>query len=540
MSAAVLCGCTVLDPEYCTSDSDCIDFYGNAFPPYACHPLRHVCIPLAPGVCVADETCTTSSESHCNLTTDSCEPCTPGDPTDNSCAHLAPQTPVCGNLAGGGTGCVGCLQNLDCPASTPICDGQVCRVCKQHSDCEGPLNCDSGTPCTDSLVCISATDPTPNLAGRCAQNGPSSLGGRVLYVYDAPSGCDATNTVDFVTGIDPGHPICALPGTATTAPANGLTYVRVLDAGAQYRAPFSPGSALMSGQLVYIGAPSLAFKAMNRAQVQFPSSPGFLVTNSGNLTVDGFDLQPGNYGAPTVQCVGTAGFTSLPVFNLRNSVLEGAASTDPGGVPAVDLTNCQAQIVGNFIGATSPQQSTTFSNGAGLSITSTSSSASFLIQNNVIAGNWDEAVNLQGIVGIPPSFTFQFNTVVNNGLKGSGEYGGILCPTVLSGSLQIGYSIIVGNSSPGGTQFSNTSTCTFTNVVVGSDSASASGLIKGMVPTFDSSSYALTAQDCFCAIQATPSAGQTFPATDIAGTPRPQGSSWDVGAYELPASAQCM
>jgi len=511
--------CIVSDEEYCRIKEDCAQLTNSSNFEYMCHPSRHVCVPFGPDSCFQNSDCHSASASRCN-SNNRCEPCLPGDPFDTSCAHLGDQ-PFCISNAQGSGECVACLQNLDCPESAPICDNHRCRKCQRHSDCEGLVRCAQGAPCTDSLVCINDDDFGSVIGGRCAQNGASPAG-RVVYVNaDPAAGCDDTGGR---SGTEVGQPFCSLDAAFAESVARARTYIRVL-AAADYLALHDPVKA---GQMaVFIGAP-VPTRNINRAARILVRSRPFEVSETGSLTLDEFDFFEDTFNASVVRCTGTPP-SNVPQLTLRNSILRGhTQQTDPQGAAAVDLTNCNAKIHGNVIGMAG------MSHSRGLRILADPSflNTGFVIENNIIAENWDMAADLDDVGR--PVVTFRFNTLVKNGLRGT--FGGIRCPSSTA-TVSIGYSILSGNTQPGQSQFVSPGQCIFKQVVVGKDEPLADPELIKKSPELNSA-FLLDATpantDC-CIDKAQPAASETFPTTDVAGKPRPQGKSWDLGAYELPA-----
>ncbi len=223
-----------------------------------------------------------------------------------------------------------------------------------------------------------------------------------------------------------------------------------------------------------------------------------------------------------------------------------AGSTSGGA--AVDLANCQAVVSGNYIGLTNISDimntASVPSNFRGLKITNNAmySGTSFLIQNNVIAGNWDLAVDLYDVS--QTGVTFQFNTVVYNGRNqkaAPSAFGGVICPS-MGTPVQLGYSLLFNNYTTTGTQFSMPGLCSFKQVVVGSGTAESNPdpQLIHQTPDLDPATLSLTNtpnNSMYVIGKAQPGNGDVFPTTDIIGTPRPQQSSgWDIGAYELRVS----
>lgn len=524
-------GCIVPDLEYCAVNADCARLAVTGGPNYICDPSLHSCVKAEPGMCFRDEDCTTLDSPRCDVASKRCMPCVVGDVNDTSCARFS-QAPFCANSPGGGTACVACLQNLDCPESTPICSAQRCRKCQTHTDCEGKLKCHDGNPCTDSLVCISDGDfdPPGSASGRCAQNGRA---GPTVYVYGDPAVCSDS---DGRTGTDVDKPFCKILTAYNAAKTDGRRYIRVLP----YSTPYMQlATAVTDGHYVFIGS---GLKSRVNAKQATVTSMGatFSVSDNGNVTIDDFDLYeitPAPNGT-LINCNGNRATKAVPTLTLKYSTLRGITTSNSPSFAgaAVDLYNCKAKVYGNVIGLstkTDLMANNPFSHANGMKITSDSELAtSYLIENNVIAGNWGMAVDLDAVAN--PTVTFRFNTIVGNGLKKL--FGGIRCPPNGAGVVPLSDLIVVGNY-PNTDQSQFIGNCGYTRVVVGSaEPQNANGTIR-LDPEFeDDFSLKDTAANRSCCIdQSLPSATESFPAFDIARTPRPQGLNqrWDIGAFEL-------
>ena len=516
--------CVVPDPEYCATSAQCPTVDGPQGPVrLVCNTSRHVCMS---GSCGSDADCNDFAAPRCDRLTSTCTSCRVDDVSDTSCAHFLDRKQCIS--AGQGTLCAECQTNLDCPAATPICDNYQCRRCTAPSDCEGTLKCDDGVACTDSLVCIQQGDlpgdAAQELVGRCAQNG-SGQNGRVIYVNNQTA-CSEGNQGNVYA-----MPLCSLYAGLMMATAQNRPYIRVVGKDLK-----PPNSTITEGNYLFVGAPTRDYPEIATVEGR---GVLFTVKDSGSLTLDQLRLVEDQANTMLVQCVGVGSL--LPKLRLRNNLLLGATPPTATAVSAgaVNVANCDTILDGNIIGArTTAELSDPLAmvHGAGLVIgeTTNNRSSSYLIQNNLIAGNAGFAVNLSGVNSDSAKFVFRFNTIVGNGRATQGTYGAVVCP-LGSYMMEFSHSIVSDNATfPGGSQFLFPGSCGLKDLVVGSSETGTDPLFKKS-PDFDPG-FRLKAgaqnRDC-CIDKVSPTAGETLPATDIDRRPRPQGTKWDIGAAEF-------
>ncbi len=143
----LVCAATnTCEPE-CESDADCT---GAAVP--ACDPDAMICVE-----CVTDEHCedgeTCLGDAHvcvstgCTMDSDCADPAPHCDVDDGICRVCVNDEDCGGGLVctAGGTACVECDDDSDCPMG--VCDeaSNMCVGCVLDADCEGDLTCDPRT-----------------------------------------------------------------------------------------------------------------------------------------------------------------------------------------------------------------------------------------------------------------------------------------------------------------------------------------------------------------------------------------------------------
>lgn len=519
--AAMSPSCVVSDPEYCAISANCPMVDGENGPvQLVCNTFRHVCVS---GSCFADSDCTDFAAPHCDRDSATCTSCRADDAGDTSCAHFVERPRCVTKKDDAGTICAACQKSADCPFTAPICDNYQCRKCSAHTECEGPLVCDDNSPCTDSLVCIKDGDLSDDRAGRCAQNGGEE-NGRVIYVNNQ-SACSDTNPGNL-----PAMPACTLDAGLTLATVQKRRFIRVVGKDLK-----KLNLTVSSGVYSFIGAPTRDF-----AETATIEGLGvlFTVKDTGALTLDQLHLVQDLPNNSLVLCLGIG--SVLPKLTLRNSILSGATppSSTMVGAGALSIGNCNTILDGNIIGVSTMDALSdplATAHGAALVIVDTANlrGSSYLIENNIIAGNAGVAINLSGVSSDSAKFVMRFNTLTGNGRAVPGT-GSVLCP-VSSSTMEFSHSIVFNNSTfAGGSQFLFPQSCGLKNLIVGKNETGTDPLFN-KTPDLDAmfrlrSSAANT--DC-CIDKAAPATGESFPRRDVDQRPRPQGTKWDIGASEL-------
>ena len=528
--------CAIPDPEYCANTEQCLPVATElGMMPQVCHPSRHVCVVPGPNTCFRNEDCIADFKTpRCDLKTNSCVPCNVGD--NSSCAHFT-ERPLCvqSSDGSGATLCVACQTSAQCPSEKPICDAQQCRKCSTHSDCEGEVKCDGGSPCTDSLVCIQEGDLRPELVGQCAQNG-TGAGGRVVYVNG--SDMSQCGTAINATGSSLSSPLCTLDQGLDLARTQNRHYIRVVGSSGSIQSGLN--QSITMGSYAFIGAPAPSKGFPDMVTIQHRGTV-FDVSNTGAVTVDQFNIFEKNAAVTALSCSGGA---TAPGLTLRRSILTGATPSNMPNTfaPAILLFGCNAVLDGNIIGVTSFADVTNpaaTAHGVGINIIDNnglSGLSSYLIQNNVIAGNASIGISIAFGTFPTSKFVLRFNTIYGNGrglTSMTNSPGGVGCP---GGALkEFSHSIIAGNFKYAGSQVSSgSSSCSFKDIIVdaaemGPDPAFTK---VATVDTDLDAKFRLLPGASWAIDKVTPAAAETLPSQDVYGVARPQNGKWDIGAAE--------
>ena len=356
----------------------------------------------------------------------------------------------------------------------PSLEAAALVSCTRESDCGG-LACVAGTcqPCAAHGQCGSDV---------CDQGAATSMG---------PGMCVPQTSVVYV---DTTSPTCPMGDGSRTSPVCDIRDAIPRAVGSKYAVRVYPGqynNFAVDHRTLYVFGPGDGSVVVGQEDI----GAGVRVINGARAVLDGLDY-------------GRSVRTGVTCADSDLKVLRGTARGDSMGIRAVD---CTLEI--DHVRARGPD--------FGLRIDGT---GNYRVTNSYFIGGRFPSV----VFGGPSSGLFAFNTVTGGG---SSDFpGGIDCgPT----RRLIRDSIVVGNApAEGGAQ--TTGACTHARVVVGSqDTRPDAGLIK-LDPDLDAQGRLLdTPADAACCIDK----GARFVSSlyrDFFGTPRPQGSSNDIGAHELP------
>jgi hypothetical protein len=494
--SALACTTEFVKFAHCDTDADC-----DQTSEYTkCDLVHHACaIPsalldmsmpdLSPIACTQSSQCSVPTQPICDDGTKFCRACAlPDAGVSTECTGRDASRPLCSPTGA----CVECLANRDCIKSGKTCDtgAGACVPCSKNADCASGI-CGAGGVCAD----------------------PSTL----VYVNKSGVSCPGgtgQGTLD--------DPFCTIQAGLNQGSLQGKKVV-VFSGTYAENVSIQTTTTSFSVNAVGIGQPTIA-----------PTATGAAVklANMGmsiSVSLDGFVIQNAT-GASGVDCNGGSGTTAMTRLALVRSMVR---------------SNAQYGIV-------------------------TSKCMLSLDQTTV-------ALNPSGGASLADSDVTIQNTVVHhNGMAASGKtYGGIFMSTTGAGSATIVNSTVVANATAGGALADGGISCAYNvtnilNTVLHSNSG-GTGEINAMACPPDHSAFVgaalanmgtnnidlTTCSDTVlfvdatnnnytpktgagtCSLIDTGAASHSFggtlvnaPAYDIAGTTRPMGGGYDIGAYE--------
>ena len=377
----------------------------------------------------------------------------------------------------------GCGAQLDDPGdvddSPAYSEAQLSAAalaaCTQESDCSPGLACVAGAcqPCSGHSECASDV---------CDVHAATSMG---------PGACVQEPDVVYVKAN--GGPGCATGDGTRANPACSIAFGVPLAVGNKnavrvYAGKYFPFRII--SRTVFIFGPRDGSAVLGEED----TSAALRVQQGARVVLDGVDL---------ANSVSTGLIVEDSDVQVRNATVKG----DSRGIRS---TNSTLQIdrvraAGHFLNALQVE-----------------GSGSYRITNSYFQGGGFAAVTFTG----PSTGRFLFNTVTDN--DGTNAPGGIDCGTT---PREIEDSIVVHNAAaPGGAQ--TVGACIHQRVVVGSaDTRNDTGLIK-IDPDLDAQGRLVnsSANDACCIDRGARFVSSLY--RDFFGTPRPQGASNDIGAFE--------
>jgi hypothetical protein len=507
VALALAAGCpTKSNPLFCQTNNDCRDpakLY--------CDVVRGECIPTPANVDLAMSTtdggadlavpaCVVSPDCPASMPVcegQMCRTCA-GPADDTQCLARSATTPRCANGQ-----CVACrpdTQQTDCTGTTPICGANnVCRKCESHSECGADGICVFDG--ADAGKCVPATD--------------------IAYVNIGNNTCN-----DALHASTPSAPYCQIQAAATVS---GKKYIRVAgNLNSTYN-----GVSLTSGlatpvDLVIVG-PGLNVNPP--AQIAQQNTVGLMLSapsGSLNVTIDGLTVAGlGPTLSPEgITCTGVTGTTAT--LTLRRSIVQGT------GAAGLKVDNCSLLVTESTF--------TKSTVGATLNVPA---ARTYAITNSFFVANSERGIQMTG----NGNGLFAFNTVAGNAPSVTNAAGGIDCGgnayRIIEGSIVA----LNGREGIGGGRFSQIiNRCILINTVAyltGVTDEVANALpgpvefVSTTAPTnfrletTDATKLATNRACCIDKITGTVDGGvTTLPTRDVDGNARPRGGKWDIGAHE--------
>jgi hypothetical protein len=500
IALALAAGCpTKSNPLFCQTNNDCRD----PTKPY-CDVVRGECIPTPANVDLAMSTtdggadlavpaCMVSPDCPASMPVcegQMCRTCA-GPADDTQCLARSATTPRCANGQ-----CVACrpdTQQTDCTGTTPICGANnVCRKCESHSECGADGICVFDG--ADAGKCVPATD--------------------IAYVNVGNSAC-----TDVLHASTPSAPYCQIQAAATVS---GKKYIRVAGSTTTYNAIILTSTAGTPIDVVIVGP---GRDAQPPAKISQTGLVGVSLTpTAGTLSFALDGVVVSGSGARGLLCNSGSGTANVTLRRtlITESSIAGLQSTD------CNVIITESVLSKNPIGAKIDISTGFFYN----------------ITNTFFVDNTTRGVELLGV----GTGTFAFNTIANNG-PASNAFGAIDCST--NATRVIESAIIALNTKKdigGGKASQLTGNCILVNTVAhpvsGTDGfanalpgpvefVSTTAPTNFRLETTDATKLATNRACCIDKITGTVDGGVTMlPTRDVDGNARPRGGKWDIGAHE--------
>lgn len=430
-------------------------------------------------VCSGAADCTDPAKPICDTTLNggTCRPCA-GSADDAQCAVHAAGS-IClvdGTNAGK---CGACrpangmaTTNNNCSSTMPVCaTNGTCRICRAKSECP------SGVCKTDGS-CAAATDvayvDNRGSVTTCKINHPSPVGTMADPLCDIQDAVAGSKQFSVVKG----------EGTMTVP------------------APY--GALSITNRNIMIVGPGKTASPAVTISPTLTTSDAVLVSGTSVVQLTGVEIT-GAVGTHNGVSAGSGTTVTIKDANIHGN-----------GGAGISATDCTLTVDASYIGPNN--------GGGGISL---SGSTSYSVTNSIVAGNGTTARGVT--INDTATGTFAFNTVASNSVSPASP-GGVSCG--LGAAKLIQSSVVVGNTSSGGTQFAGN--CMLQNVVTGPDGFMGATM---MMPTLDTT-FRLKPNDAAnqaCCVDKIASPTTPNADHDVDFAKRPQGATgkWTIGGNEL-------